>query len=125
MYFVATSSPSSASKNVTLSSATSSSGSSSGLGHLLVQDMISTVDSTTLQGTGTSCVVFQLQSKRLHSMPAISFSFSKFQCIVIIAVEMINWNAMLCKTVLDSSKNYQLLGICYEMHSRQYIQLHT
>jgi hypothetical protein len=30
-----------------------------------------------------------------------------------------------CATVLDSSQNYQLPGFCYEMHKRQYIQLHT
>ena len=56
-----------------------------------------------------------------ETMPVIFIIFSKFQFIVIIAVDTIYWKTTLAKIVLDSD---QLPGSYYEMHSGQYIQIH-
>jgi hypothetical protein len=41
-------------------------------------------------------------------VPVIFFTFSKFQFIVIIAVDVIKLKATLCNTDLDISQSYQL-----------------
>ena len=92
-------------------------------GQLLVQHLINSVDSKNLNSTVTCWVVLCLHSKRLHNM-TVSSSVSCTDTVVIV-VEMMNGKSTLCKTALHSSQNYQLLDYWYEMHSRQYNQLHT
>jgi len=56
-------------------------------------------------------------------MPVIFLIFSKFECIVITTIDMINWENILyfATQFLTVVVVNQLAGFCCEMHSRQYI----
>jgi len=58
--------------------------------------MVDSVDSNNFLSTAACQIVLKLYSKMWKTF----FILSKFQCLVTIAADMINWNTTTCKTFL-------------------------
>jgi len=61
-----------------------------------------TLISTNLESIVTRHVVPKLHLTSFQTVPVIFFICIKFNCIFVIAVDVINWKTTLYRTVLDS-----------------------
>ena len=116
---------------------------------LLVQNLMATLNSTTLDSTLTNSVILKLHSKRLHTVPVIFFVFTKFIALLSLlqiwssweqhfikqflwALRFTNCQASITEHIADSMSNFmhEILWsslpsiICYNLQNYCFLYLH-